>query len=87
MTPRIIIENRIPYIKGLLEPVAQVTYLPANEITRQAVSNAQALVVRTRTWTIAARLESRWQAHQAATRLLWRNGHLPLWPCGSRKTT
>ena len=49
MTPRIIIENRIPFIKGLLEPVAQVTYLPANEITRQAVSNAHALVVRTRT--------------------------------------
>ena len=49
MTPRIIIENRIPYIKGLLEPVAQVTYLPANEITRQTVSNAHALVVRTRT--------------------------------------
>ena len=49
MTPRIIIEDRIPYIKGLLEPVAQVTYLPGSEITRETIADAQALIVRTRT--------------------------------------
>ena len=49
MTPHIIIEDRIPYIQGLLEPVAQVTYLPGCEITREAIADAQALIVRTRT--------------------------------------
>lgn len=57
MIPRIIIENRIPYIKGLLEPVAQVSYLPGSEITRKAVSDAHALIVRTRTRCNAALLE------------------------------
>ena len=49
MTPRIIIEDRIPYIQGLLEPVAQVSYLPGIEITPNAIADAQALIVRTRT--------------------------------------
>lgn len=46
---RVIVENRIPYIEGLIEPFAQVEYLPAHGITRQAVDRADALVVRTRT--------------------------------------
>ena len=46
---KIIIENHIPYIKGLLEPFAEVAYLPNSEITPEAVAEADALVVRTRT--------------------------------------
>lgn len=46
---KVIIENHIPYIHGLLEPWAQVQYLPSNEITPQSVRDADALLVRTRT--------------------------------------
>lgn len=52
----VIVENHVPYIQGLLEPFAQVTYLPADEITPQAVRLADALVVRTRTRCGAALL-------------------------------
>ena len=46
---KFIIENHIPYIKGLLEPFAQVEYLPNEAITPEAVADADALIVRTRT--------------------------------------
>ena len=46
---KIIVEDHIPYINGLLEPWAQVQYLPAAAITPAAVRHAQALLVRTRT--------------------------------------
>ncbi len=46
---KIIVENHIPYIEGLLEPWAQVEYLAPEEFTPRAVRDAQALVVRTRT--------------------------------------
>jgi len=46
---KIVVENRIPYIQGMLEPVARVAYLPAADITADAVRDADALLVRTRT--------------------------------------
>lgn len=46
---KIVVENRIPYIQGILEPVAEVVYLPTSEITPAAVRDANALLVRTRT--------------------------------------
>lgn len=46
---KFIIERNIPFIAGLLEPYADVVYLPADEITPEAVRDADALVVRTRT--------------------------------------
>ena len=46
---KFIIENHIPYIKGILEPFANVEYLPNEEITPSAVADADALIVRTRT--------------------------------------
>jgi erythronate-4-phosphate dehydrogenase len=45
----IIVENHIPYIHGLLEDVAQVSYLPPEAIDATAVRDADALLVRTRT--------------------------------------
>ena len=53
---KIVVENRIPYIQGILEAVAQVVYLPASDITSQAVRDADALLVRTRTRCDAALL-------------------------------
>jgi len=46
---KIIIDNKIPYIKGALEPFAEVVYLPGNSTTRDVVKDADALVTRTRT--------------------------------------
>ncbi len=46
---KIVVDNAIPFIKGLFEPFAEVVYLAAGSIDRVAVSGADALVVRTRT--------------------------------------
>lgn len=46
---KIIIDNKIPYIKGALEPFAEVVYLPGNQTTPEVVKDADALITRTRT--------------------------------------
>lgn len=46
---RIIVDNKIPYINGVLEPFFEVVYLPGNLTTREVVKDADALVTRTRT--------------------------------------
>lgn len=46
---KIIIDNKIPYIKGALEPHAEVVYLPGNLTTAEVVKDADALITRTRT--------------------------------------
>jgi len=46
---KIIIDNKIPYIRGVLEPFAEVIYLPGNQTTSDVVKEADALVTRTRT--------------------------------------
>jgi len=47
---KVIIDNKIPFIKGVLEPYAEVVYLPGDKITRNDVADADALIVRTRTF-------------------------------------
>lgn len=46
---RIAVENHIPYIKGALEPFAEVLYLSAEGFTREIVDDVDAIIVRTRT--------------------------------------
>ncbi len=46
---KIVIDDKIPYIKGALEPFAEVIYLPGNKTTREVVKDADALITRTRT--------------------------------------
>ena len=46
---KIIIERNIPFIKGVLDDLAQVEYLSAEEIDAEAMRNADALICRTRT--------------------------------------
>jgi len=46
---KIITDNKIPYIKGALEPFAEVIYLPGSETTAEVVKDADALITRTRT--------------------------------------
>lgn len=49
MDLKIIVEDRIPFVKGVLEPYAEVKYLPASEITAAEMKDADALITRTRT--------------------------------------
>ena len=46
---RVIVDSHIPNIQGLIEPYAEVLYLEPGDITRTAVKDADALIVRTRT--------------------------------------
>ncbi len=46
---KIVIDDKIPYIKGAFEPYAEVVYLPGNKTTPAIVKDADALITRTRT--------------------------------------
>lgn len=46
---KIVIDDKIPYIKGALEPFAEVVYLPGNKTTYEIAKDADALITRTRT--------------------------------------
>ena len=46
---RVVIDSAIPYIRGVLEPFADVVYLPSEKIDRASVKECDALVIRTRT--------------------------------------
>jgi len=46
---KIVADNKIPFLAGALEGVAQMEYLPGAEITRNHLLDADALITRTRT--------------------------------------
>jgi len=46
---KIIIDDKIPYIRGAFENVAEVIYLPGSKTTPEIVKDADAIVTRTRT--------------------------------------
>ncbi len=46
---KIIADNKIPFLKGALEPYASIRYLEGSEIDHSAVENCDALLIRTRT--------------------------------------
>ncbi len=46
---KIVIDDKIPYIRGAFEPVAEVLYLPGSKTNAEVVQNADAIVTRTRT--------------------------------------
>jgi len=46
---KIVIDNKIPFIRGVFEPYAEVVYLPGKETTPEVVADADALITRTRT--------------------------------------
>ena len=54
---KIIVDKDIPFINGAFEEYAQVVYLPGKEISAEAVKDADALVIRTRTKCNAPLLE------------------------------
>ncbi len=54
---KIVCDHKIPFLKGALEPYAEVVYLPGNRIAAADVKDADALITRTRTKCNAALLE------------------------------
>lgn len=54
---RIVIDDKIPFIRGVFEPYAEVLYRPGTEIDAAEVQQADILIVRTRTRCGAALLE------------------------------
>lgn len=46
---KFVIDDKIPFIKGVLEPFANVFYISGNEISKQHIIDADALIIRTRT--------------------------------------
>ncbi len=46
---KIIADNKIPYLEGILEPFGSVSYLDGSSISRESIKDADALIIRTRT--------------------------------------
>ena len=46
---KIVCDNKIPFLKGALEPYAEVVYLPGKDTTAEDVRDADAIITRTRT--------------------------------------
>lgn len=46
---KIIADDKIPFLNGVLEPYADIKYLPGKQIDRNALKNADAVLIRTRT--------------------------------------
>ena len=65
---RILADSKIPFLRGVLEPFAEVRYLDPGEFSPETVRDAEALIIRTRTKCEAALLEhSRVSAIATAT--------------------
>lgn len=54
---KIVIDHKIPYIQGVLEPFAEVIYADGKDISAEMVKEADALIIRTRTKCDAALLD------------------------------
>lgn len=54
---KVVCDSHIPFLKGVLEPYCDVSYVPGQEITPEIVREADALIIRTRTKCNAQLLE------------------------------
>lgn len=54
---RVLADKAIPFLRGILEPFAEVEYIDGDNFTRDAVESADALIIRTRTRCDKALLE------------------------------
>jgi erythronate-4-phosphate dehydrogenase len=46
---KIVADNKIPFLRGVLEPFAEISYLEPSQILKDTVKEADALIIRTRT--------------------------------------
>ena len=49
LSMKIVADDKIPFLKGVLEPYAEVIYLPGKSISKNDLLDADALLIRTRT--------------------------------------
>ena len=49
LSMKIVADSAIPFLQGVLEPWAEVRYLPGSRIAAEDVRDADALLIRTRT--------------------------------------
>ncbi len=54
---KIVADDAVPFLKGVLEPYADVTYINGSKITKEDLAGVSALVIRTRTKCNASLLE------------------------------
>ena len=54
---KIVCDDKIPFLRGVLEPFAEVVYLPGKQTTPDVVRDADAIITRTRTKCDASLLE------------------------------
>ena len=54
---KIVADDKIPFLKGALEPFAEVVYLPGKQISKDDLKEADALLIRTRTKCTESLLE------------------------------
>jgi len=47
---KVVIDDKIPFIKGVLEPYSDVVYIPGHLISKNDLLDADALIIRTRTY-------------------------------------
>ena len=46
---KIVADDKIPFLKGVLEPYCEILYLPGNGFTNEVIRDADAMLIRTRT--------------------------------------
>jgi erythronate-4-phosphate dehydrogenase len=46
---KIVADDKIPFLKGTLEPFAEMVYIPGKQISREVLRDSDALLIRTRT--------------------------------------
>ena len=46
---KIVADDKIPFLKGVLEPYSDIVYMPGGSISRDHLADADALLIRTRT--------------------------------------
>ncbi len=63
---KIVVDDKIPYLRGTLEPHADVVYLPGNRISPADLKDAQAMIIRTRTKCTAELLKGSSVRHIAS---------------------
>ncbi len=54
---RIIADDKIPFLEGVLEPYADIIYIPGKQITSKILKDADAMLIRTRTKCTAGLLQ------------------------------
>jgi erythronate-4-phosphate dehydrogenase len=54
---KIVADDKIPFLKGVLEPFAEVIYLPGKQISNDILKDADAILIRTRTKCTESLLE------------------------------